>query len=165
MTVIWIFHPTDQFSIPYFFIAYFLGAIIGNCFYKKIANINHGWIVPAVALIAVLITNTIFEYINTDPIRLFFCVICCFLFWNIVTGSIFVERKISNDFPFFIYCYHYFLVDSVKKVMLILLGDNSIGALANFIVCPLLTVFILYLIDKLIVNRYPLIKRLLCGSR
>lgn len=165
VTVVWAFNPTDQFSIPYFFIAYFLGAIIGKFFFERMLYSNHSGIIAVGVLFVVLITNTIFKYINTDPIRLFFCIICCFLFWNIVTGSTHVEKNISNDFSFFLYCYHYFLVDSVKKVILILMGDNSIGALMNFIMCPLLTVLLLRLIDKLIVNRYPLIKRLVCGSR
>ena len=52
------------------------------------------------------------------------------------------RSKKLNDYRFWIYSSHYFLLESIEKLFLIFLGTSGYAALADFILAPILTLIL-----------------------
>ncbi len=65
----------------------------------------------------------------------------------------------------FIYFSHSILIESMEKLFLIIVGKNVFAALADYIIIPILVIFILTAVGKIFQMRMPKLWRILNGYR
>ena len=87
------------------------------------------------------------------------------LIW--ICSDIFRSTNQPKEFirsSFFIYVSHVLILEAVEKAMFILLPHNQTGALADYIFAPVITLFIIFLIEKK-KKKNKLIWSILTGNR
>jgi len=119
-----------------------------------------------VILCLLVVTDMLWNYSENERIRLMFSILLAFSFWRSsdLWNKKMPERKCYSD-SFFIFMYHYMVLESMEKVVWIVFGNHEWAALFDFVVCPIGTICILINMSAFVRKRFPKIHSLLCGGR
>lgn len=154
---------------------YYIGGFIG--FNTKeftnglsVSKINKPrWLVYVVlfAITIIMVFEEVFNF--SDFASRAYMYISPFVIWEIVERKIQRENKIIKirwwmSITFFVYSYHVFILPVITKIIKMILPNNPITAILNFVVSPLLTYSILIVIAK-ILKLKPMLWKLINGGR
>lgn len=156
--------PKDQFSVVYFSLAFFFGGIISMHINTSLLKSSAS--LCLIALLALITMNMLFHYAENERIRLPYTIAGAILLWR--ASDLFIGKIKDKEFfsmSFFIYQYHYFLQESLEKVIWILFGDHEWSALFDFIVCPIITIMLLIFIAYRMKRYLPQCYRVIIGGR
>lgn len=118
----------------------------------------------ALTLLATIILNLCFSFGN-DPFRIPLRILQAFMLW--IAADILATQKTPlwwMRISFVIYCSHSFILESVEKLILLLLKKNLFGAAIDFIFAPMITLCIIFVASAVLRKVKPL-WRLLSGNR
>lgn len=169
-----------KFFIPILILLYVGAALTDNIYLKHSVffgigvyiGINHrelphksvGKPVLFVVLLAfTVLINTFFEF-NTwiyIPVRLLQIILVWYCADILATDK---EPKWWMKISFFIYCTHSMILESVEKVIFIVLGKTTYGAVTDLIVAPIITLAVIFL-ASLILRKNKLIWSITTGGR
>lgn len=170
--ILWELFPQDQFSLIYSFGAYLMGT--GIALYWKnfmIANTDKR---KALLFIFFILCGVDFgfEISDIERIRLPYTIIIALLFWKVIKST---PNRCTRDndnriynikrYNFLIFCYHYFVLDCIKKINYIMFGNCETGALINFIVSPLVCMCLLYIVFLILEKNMPRTFNIVSGNR
>lgn len=146
--------PVGQHSALFSSSFFLIGGLIA-IYYPKLLFVNVNSIVSLFACFAFVLVNigfVIFNAFDYARARTFFLLLDIVLFWIAVRG---VKRLGSlNESPwffrisFFVFCIHGIVLESLEKIILIVIGKNIIGAYVDYIFAPVITLVIICLIAK-----------------
>lgn len=115
-----------------------------------------------------LINYILMPYAGNIVIKIFlsYLIVCnVYVLWHFFDYyEIGYEREYMKN-SFWIYSAHPLLVDGIKKILVILLPNNSLSAMLNYIICIVLSVYGLIIIGDFMSEKMPLLWRALTGGR
>ena len=148
------------------FVIYLFGAIIG-IHGKSIVRLkyqNYLIVLSGLYLFVTMLLLTLVE-INTPlimiPLRIT-QIMTAWIFADVFAVS--YELKWWVKISFFIYCCHSMILESLEKVIFIVLGQNQLGAAIDFFFAPMITLAILFVMAAVLRKIKPL-WRVLTGNR
>ena len=154
----------NSWTINYVF--YLFGAIIGLQ-WKEIVKFKYSkWLI---SVSAVYLFSTVFlltvNNINTHTVLIPLKITQITAIW-ILADCFAVSRDLKwwVTISFFIYCSHSMVLESLEKVILVVLGKNLFGAALDFFLAPIITLVILVITAYLLRKIKPL-WRVLTGNR
>lgn len=156
------------------FIPFALGAYLYVCFGDKPLNKRFKPSVSVLCLCYFVLQTaalTVMDVINHIPpfpyflnqFRLITSIIC---FW--IGADLLTYRKPKYKFigiSFFIYCIHDFILEAIEKVFLVALGDNTLGAILDYLIAPVITLAIVIGLSYFLKRFLPKTWKLLGGGR
>ncbi len=156
----------NEYGFAYNGVFYLLGAYLG-IHHREIVQKHYPSRYIVLALAALLLSAVLnirfsfIGYVSRVPIR----IVQVVLLW--VAAEILAIEKTPKwwiTISFVIYCSHSMILESVEKVLLIVLKNNMIGAAIDFVFAPVITLCIIWVASS-ILRKIPIVWRVLSGNR
>lgn len=86
---------------------------------------------------------------------------------GIIVTKEWVSRYIAKSKikPFFVYCFHIIILDSMQRIILLMLPRNEMIALVSYLISPLITLTMIIFIEKIMRRYIPRVLMILSGGR
>lgn len=151
---------------------YLLGAFLGRYYREEIENTYKmsGMKRNAIIITGIVISQTIFVMIevfkieqvkNLIIIRNTAMIVSLFLILDYFSLK---KVKKNQNLTFMIYCMHQMFLESLEKIVYIVLPKTEIVALADYFLAPMFVILMIWLIS-LIMKKFPKISAVLYGGR
>lgn len=148
-----------KYAMPFIFGAY-AGRYLKSYIQKKYSSIFR--IIAAIALLLSIFIGTALEF---GHLYMVVRVLQVISIW--VIADCLAVKNGPNDWmqiSFFVYCLHDLILEPLEKVFLIILGNNILGAWADFFISPVITLCII-VGCAWICKKIPCLWRVLAGGR
>lgn len=149
-----------------YFVIYLFGAIVG-IHLREIVRLKYSTSLRIFSGIYLFGTMFLFAVVRIDfqmiiiPLRIT-QIIATWIFADIFATS--RELKWWVTISFFIYCSHSMILESLEKIIFVVLGKNHLGATIDFFFAPIITLMIIFVLAVLLRRIKPL-WRILTGNR
>lgn len=166
LTMIYIFNTNITFLYSYSLYFFFLGAFIAT--YGKEFFENKQKLKVSVFLICIFILLSIVRILSSNHLLVQLAyIISPMILWGAVDS--FVSKiKITwiMNQSFFIYCSHIIIVTTIGKIFCKLINTSQeIWIILSFLVTPIVTLIIIYLISIFLNKYFKSFYRIICGNR
>ena len=149
-------------SVYFFFLGSFLGTYIQRDF--EVKKNNKSIIYYLIAFIMIVSVRTL-SYDNI-LVRSLYLISPLFL-WRML--DVFTEKFNIKPFmkqSFFVYCSHIIIITTVTKILgKIVKSNNEIGIIVNFLLSPIISLMVIYLIYKFLIKYLNKFYCIICGIR
>lgn len=152
----------------YFGIAYLFGAAIGKFAFSRISSVNlkiaHRLYI-IFFLIAICGANVLLAFTENNVLRLLTCMAVSILTWMVFPANCKWLKSKPNGLSFFIYLYHYFILETIEKVFWIVFGNTVLGASLDFIIAPIITIIVLEIAYNILTHSHNHLLKYVYGDR
>ncbi len=169
--VIYVIFPVGQHSALFSCSFFLLGALIA-IYYPDLLFLNVNPFNCSVSFSLFLILNICyvhFDVFNYPRARAIFLLIDIALFW--ITARGIKSLSSLNEPPwyfrisFFVFCMHGIVLESIEKIILVVIGNNIQGAYVDYILAPIITLVIICVIAKVLREHALPVWNVLSGGR
>lgn len=121
----------------------------------------------ALMLLTILLAaDTFLNFSEIERVRLPYTILFTLLFWWSSDTCVDTIKPTSFfSYGFMVYMYHYIVLESLEKIVWIILGDHEWAAATDFLLCPIVTLYCLITVFALLHRFLPKFYGLLSGGR